>query len=213
VHSILQYKSDENCSKENKLKWTIPKTDNGHPSIDQVYIHKIHYGFAGLPTKLKCKIPVKDFLDTTTNQSSSRQIVLETSMKYFTDEAYMKNLLEIWTLEEKGKSKANKKAAICRAIARSCGPQALKIILKEIHALGTDTDQWKQRCAADVICGIIFGMKLWDEKTIEEFWTELKPVFGSCLDSVTQETLAVWSTALSYPTVSCWSRLVNALKS
>jgi len=198
VHSVLQYKSDPS---KGKLEWCVDQENNGHPVIDEVYIHKVHFGFAGLPTTIKQKLPVQDFSDFSSNQSPSRKIVLETTMKYFGNEEYIKKLLEIWSLEEKGKTKA-KKASICKAIARNNGPEALRIIIKEIPALGTDTDQWKQRCAADVICGVIYGMKLWNEKTTHDFWTVLKPVFSSCLDSVTQETLGVWSTALAYPTVS-----------
>ncbi|ODM89343.1 Proteasome activator complex subunit 4 [Orchesella cincta] len=198
LHSILQYTSNPESGNEIQKKYKIAGLTNGHSS--ELYVHKIHYGYESLPVTLKIKRPISNFGDLS-DQSASQKIVLELTEQYFTDEDYMKKLMEFWSLEEKGKMKANKRASICKVIARNNGPTTLKLILKYAHEFGVDKDQWKQRCAADVICGIIYGVKLWDEKTTESFWSELKPIFADCLNSVTQETIDFWGNAICYPTV------------
>lgn len=208
IHSILQYKSQPSPTSNH---WSLPLPENGSPTSHPVHIHKVHFGFAALPPILTIKLPVKDYADMSSGQSRARRILLETTQKYFNDADYLAKLLELWSLEDKGKTKTNKRAAICKSIARNNGPSGLRALLKAVHSLGTDSDQWKQKCAADILCGMLYGMKLWDEKTTAEFWTELKPVFNDCLNAVTQETMDAWSVALQYPTVS-WRKFGNIFK-
>lgn len=160
----------------------------------------MYHGFVGLPEKIVVKKPVTDFSDVS-DQNEIRQVFLKTSAKFFTDADYIKKLLEFWTLEEKGKLKANKRSNIVKLITRNNGPDAIKLVMQYAHEFGVDKDQWKQRCAADILCGILYGMKLWDEKMVEEVWTDMKPIFNDCLNSVTQETIAFWSNAMCSPTV------------
>jgi len=91
---------------------------------------------------------------------------------------------------------------LVQMLARNTGPESLKVLLDMIPALGKDKDEWKQRCAADVVSGILFGLKLWDERLIEELWLKLRPIMNDCLDNVTQETIGYWSEAMSIPSVS-----------
>jgi hypothetical protein len=86
-------------------------------------------------------------------------------------------------------------------LARNNGPEALKVLLDMVPSLGKDKEEWKQRCASDIVSGILFGIKLWDAPRIEELWTKLRPIMNECLDSVTQETLAYWSESMSIPSV------------
>lgn len=88
----------------------------------------------------------------------------------------------------------------------------MRLLVGLVHALGTDTDQWKQKCAADILCGIMYGMKLWNDEETNKFWEEaLRPVFNDCLNSVTQETMDAWSVALQYPTVSWATAILRKL--
>lgn len=196
LHSILQYRSK--APAEGDAVWSLPPPHNA-----LLHIHKIHYGYAALPKILNVKLANADFSDFSTNQPPAVRILLETTHKYLNDADYVAKLLEVWSLEDKAKTKSNKRAGICKAIARSNGPPALRVLLRQLHVLGTDKDQWKQKCAADMLCGILYGMKLWDEATTKQFWEEeLRPVFNDCLNAVTQETMESWSIALTYPTVS-----------
>ena len=87
-------------------------------------------------------------------------------------------------------------------LARNNGPESLKVVLDMVSALGKDKEEWKQRCAADIVSGILFGIKLWDSERIEKLWITLRPIMNDCLDSVTQETIGYWSESMSIPTVS-----------
>lgn len=198
LHAILQYTSNPNTAIENHRKYKITTFTNGHSP--ELYLQKMYHGFAALPENLILKRPISDF-SSFSDQSPSRQVVLAATQRYFSNEEYVEKLMRFWSLEEKGKVKANKRSHIIKVLTRNHGPQILKLVLEHAHQFGVDKDQWKQRCAADILCGIVYGMKLWDEKTVETFWTDLRPIFTECLNSVTQETMEFWSNALCSPTV------------
>ncbi|XP_035710341.1 proteasome activator complex subunit 4A isoform X3 [Folsomia candida] len=206
VHSVLQYKINPLSSSTTPTTstWVLPPT-NGHPATPSPYpihIHKVHFGYSDLPSTLKIKLPTEDYSNFTTHQSSARSILLETTHRYLNNPDYLAKLLELWSLEDKTKTKSNKRASICKSIARNNGPDGVRLLVGLVHALGTDTDQWKQKCAADILCGIMYGMKLWNDEETNKFWEEaLRPVFNDCLNSVTQETMDAWSVALQYPTI------------
>lgn len=198
LHSILQYSPKPIDTNENQRRYKITSLTNGH--FPELHVHKMYHGFAALPENLTMKRPITNFLDLG-DQTESRKVVLKTTEMFFTNEEYIKKLMEFWSLEDKGKIKANKRSSILKAISRNNGPETLRLVIRWAHQFGVDKDQWKQRCAADVLCGMVYGMKLWDEKMVEQFWTDLRPIFADCLNSVTQETLGFWSNAMCSPTV------------
>lgn len=199
LHSILQYISNpSDSSNDNQRKYKVTSFTNGF--APELYVHKMHHGFEALPEKLSVKRPVSNYLDMS-DQTESRKVVLEITQQFFTNEDYVKKLMEFWSLEEKGKVKANKRSHIIKTIARNNGPEVLKLVLSWAQQFGVDKDQWKQKCAADILCGIVYGMKLWDDKMVDSFWKDLKPIFADCLNSVTQETINFWSNAMCSPTV------------
>ena len=94
-------------------------------------------------------------------------------------------------------------------VARNNGPEALATLLELLLPLSKDKDQWKQRCVANVIGGIIYGMKLWSPEKISKFWATLQPVVSDCLNNVTQETYEYWLSAISLSLVSLQVKLIS----
>lgn len=96
-----------------------------------------------------------------------------------------------------------------KTLTRNNGPESLKLVMEAIAPLARDKDQWKQRCAADIIAGILFGLKLWNDDDIVKCWAELLPILNECFDSVTQETLGYWSQIVTIPTVNLCTTFRN----
>lgn len=186
MHELLQYR--KSASKAN-----MPQIQ-GTP----IYIHKSSRGYYGLPPKLKCKLPVKDFSDLYTDQTDSSTKILTVTKSYMENAAFISSLIRVWTLEEK----ESRRSTLCKLVARNNGPDCVQLLLDHVQGMATDKDQWKQKASAGILCGILAGTKLWDDAILENFWnSRLMPILNSCLDSVTQETLDFWTRTIIQPTV------------
>lgn len=56
-----------------------------------------------------------------------------------------------------------------------------------------DKQEQHQRCAAEIIGGIIRGSKHWSYKQVEEMWSEIIPLLRIAINNMATETIPDWS--------------------
>lgn len=66
-----------------------------------------------------------------------------------------------------------------------------------IEELLDDTDQNKQRAAAELLAGLVGGSKHWTQKAQQRLWNWLTPLIPRALGSnVKPDTLTIWTSFL-----------------
>jgi proteasome activator subunit 4 len=68
----------------------------------------------------------------------------------------------------------------------------LKLFLPHLQRLVADKNESNQRCAAEIIAGLIKGSKHWPFEKIDALWKELCPIVRSALSNMTVETVGDW---------------------
>ena len=66
-----------------------------------------------------------------------------------------------------------------------------------VESLIDDVDQNKQRAAAEILAGILGGMKHWPVDSQQRIWLWITPSFAKILGSnVKTDTLSIWTSFL-----------------
>ena len=78
------------------------------------------------------------------------------------------------------------------------GPELLPIFVPFVQKFTANTEESEQRCAAEMVFGLIKGSRFWPYEPVERLWTSiLVPVFQTVLNNVTGETVQDWEICLS----------------
>ncbi|XP_059471936.1 proteasome activator complex subunit 4-like [Neocloeon triangulifer] len=114
--------------------------------------------------------------------------------KFFHNQANIDKLIEYLSLEEKkGRDKFNSKRYILfKNLFRNHGDAHLNLFLPHLKRLVADKNESSQRCAAEIIAGLIKGAKHWPFDKIESLWRELCPIIRCALSNMTVETVGDW---------------------
>lgn len=69
----------------------------------------------------------------------------------------------------------------------------LPYFLPHLQRLVEDKQEHHQRCAAEIISGIIRGAKHWNYEQVEGMWTEIIPLLRIAVNNMANETIPDWS--------------------
>lgn len=73
----------------------------------------------------------------------------------------------------------------------------LDLFVPHLEKLVNDTQEHNQRCASELISGIIQGSKHWSFEQVERLWTILLPILRTAFTNITDETIVDWGIAIA----------------
>ena len=74
----------------------------------------------------------------------------------------------------------------------------LPIFIPYVEKFCASSEECQQRCAAEIVFGMIKGSRFWSFEPVQQLWTGcLVPSFKTILATVTTETLQDWEICLS----------------
>lgn len=114
---------------------------------------------------------------------------------FFSDEQNIKKLIEYLSLEgKKGKDKfCYRKLILFKGLFRNHGDAFLENFLPYLEKFVSDKTESVQRCAAEILCGLIRGSKHWSYQMTADMWTKVLPIVRGATANLTTETIADWA--------------------
>ncbi|XP_015178192.1 PREDICTED: proteasome activator complex subunit 4B-like [Polistes dominula] len=165
---------------------------------EQRYIHRPNIGYYTWPKIIEFYAPSceQPTLDPKIRQFTDEEMEVE---RFFDNPQNIDKIIEFYSIEEKmDKDRYNcYKYLLFKSIFRNHGITPLKHFVPHLHELVKDKQESKQRCATEIIAGIIQGSKHWPFEMVCDMWNELLPIIRSALDNLTVETIIDWTTSIS----------------
>lgn len=181
----LQYK--ESNWPQNKEDWNKPN-----------FVHKTHYGYYIWPQKMM--VYAGEDIQPRLNRIEAEMSPEEREIfAFFNDAKNLDKLVSFLSLEEnKGKDKFDsRKFLMWKGLFRNYGSSILENLKAHIEKLCEDQQESHQRCAAEMVAGLIRGSKHWPWDMTKELWDWLVPVLRKLLGKVTVETIGDWGTCFA----------------
>ena len=178
----------------NRENW--PKTEEEWNKPN--FVHKTHFGYYHWPQVMKVYGP--DEMQPSLERGLEQMPECEQEIfKFLTDEKSISKWIGFLSLEEvKGKDKFDSRRFLMwKGIFRNFGFNALEKLIPFIEKLCDDQLDSSQRCAAEIIAGLIRGAKHWPWAMTQRLWTWLVPVLRRLLGNVTVETIRDWGTCFA----------------
>ena len=130
--------------------------------------------------------------------------------KFFTQKCNVDRLIEFLCIEEKkGRDRfSSSRMSVFKGLFRNHGDLFLENFLPHLEELVKKKQESFQRCAAEIICGLIKGSKHWNYEMTVKMWSSLLPIIKSALNNLTVETVSDWTLCISN---ACQERDPNRL--
>jgi proteasome activator subunit 4 len=156
-------------------------------------VNKTRYGYYCYPVVLEGYAPISEQpkLDrTAAEMSQSEQIIFSS----FTDQAFVEKLISFLSLEEiKGKDKYNsKRAQMFKNLFRNYGNTVTPCFRPHLEKLAIDSHESSQRCACEIIAGLVRSTNHWSYKMIMDLRGWLEPLIQKVLGTIQVETVDDW---------------------
>ncbi|XP_074661309.1 proteasome activator complex subunit 4A-like [Tubulanus polymorphus] len=164
-----------------------------------VYVEKPHWGYYTWPKKLKCNVPPSEQPVNIQQFTDAQKIILDSLMK----PEFIEKLMKFLALEEtKGKDRFHTKYyMLFKGLFRNYGDVILPLLKPYVERLVEDvtpaTHESSQRCAAEVLTGLMRGCKHWTYNKVTEMWNWLIPLLRRTLVNLSIESVRDWGTALA----------------
>ncbi|KAE8600768.1 hypothetical protein XENTR_v10013403 [Xenopus tropicalis] len=180
----------------------LPNTKEAWESC--CFVEKTHWGYSTWPQNMLVYVPA----DQQPKVGRSREEMAEAEQiiyDHFTDEKFVDQLIKFLSLEDrKGKDKFNpRRFCLFKGLFRNFDDAFLPILKPHLERLVADSHESTQRCAAEIIAGLIRGSKHWTFEKLENLWKFLCPLLRTALSNITVETYSDWGTCIA---TSCESR-------
>nr|XP_034177609.1 proteasome activator complex subunit 4-like [Osmia lignaria] len=157
------------------------------------FIHQPYIGYYTWPKEIQVYAPSnkQPCLDPDLRQLTDHEKEINF---FFNDPENIKKLIKFYSLEtKKDKDKFNvHKYLLFKGVFRNHGTVFLKHFLPHLQELVVDKQESSQRCAAEIIAGIIKGSKHWPFSMVCEMWDSLLPIIRLALINLTPETIMDW---------------------
>ena len=187
-------RSDNQWLQYNEKNWPKDKNQWNEPN----FVHKTHFGYYHWPEVMMVYAPdeMQPKLDRKIEEIPECE---QEIYKFLVEENNLEKLITFLSLEEnKGKDKFDSRRFLMwKGIFRNFGYTALEKLIPFIEKLCDDQHESSQRCAAEIIAGLIRGCKHWDWETSQKLWSWLVPVLRKLLGNVTVETIRDWGTCFA----------------
>lgn len=120
---------------------------------------------------------------------------------FFSNAENMKKLIDFWSLEDKkGKEKLSRtRLFVIKHLCDMFGDCFIDQFIMHVKKLLTDPKNMEanHRCAAELMSGIMRGMKHWSYDLSNIVWQKLQPLVRLALQSITVETDGFWGTCFA----------------
>ncbi|XP_016837530.1 proteasome activator complex subunit 4 [Nasonia vitripennis] len=174
----LQY--NYNSRPTNSAEWDEPR-----------YMHKSNVGYYAWPREIEiyaatCEQPSYDKLNLSEQDKEIEQ--------FFGNQQNVDRLIEYFSLEGQSDEDAfsSTRVRMFTGIFRNHGDSFLGNFLPHLRKLVVDKQESSQRCAAEIICGVIKGSKHWPFDMTERLWHEFLPIIRNALNNLTGDTIQDW---------------------
>lgn len=182
----LQY--DLDTIPKNQSEWDEPR-----------YSHKAE-GYFGFSKSFYVYAPFaqQPTLDRTLDEMNEVEQCL---FQFITNEANVSRLIEFWSLEEKiGQEKySRQRFFLIQSFCYQFGDSIVDPFLGHIERLirAEKNLEASHRCAAEILGGIIRGMKHWPYEKTKNMYDKLRPLILLAMNSITVETDGFWGTCFA----------------
>lgn len=118
---------------------------------------------------------------------------------FFSDKEKFKQLIRYLSMEEKkGRDQFNLyRFLIFKTLFKMFEDKLLDNFLPQLQTLVMDKEEHSQRCAAEIVSGIIRGSKHWNFEQVNNLWQKLIPLFQTVLTNMSDESLTDWSLCIT----------------
>ena len=131
---------------------------------------------------------------------STPAFLRQSILGFFQDPVKLQKFIELNTVEiKKGEDIFSMdKGLLYASLFDQFGPEMLPIFVPFVQKFTANTEESEQRCAAEMVFGLIKGSRFWPYEPVERLWTSiLVPAFQTVLSNVTGETVQDWEICLS----------------
>ncbi|XP_063231181.1 proteasome activator complex subunit 4-like isoform X2 [Bacillus rossius redtenbacheri] len=170
---------------------TLPRSAE---SWDQLrYLHRPYHGFYTWPKEVKMYAPPSKQPSLVRSHEEMSPEEREVDL-FFSNSENIDKLIGYFSLEEKkGKDKFNGYRFIMfKGLFRNFGDRHLKYFLPHLERLVADKHESSQRCAAEIIAGLIRGTKHWPFEMVARMWEQILPIIRTAQATMTEETIGDW---------------------
>ena len=158
------------------------------------FVHKVHIGYYTWPQKLEVYAPSSQqpSLDPKTRKLSD---VEQEVHNFFSDAENVEKLVHYFSLEEnKGKERFNcLHFVLFKFLFSNHGDAFLHNFWPQLRRLVADQQESSQRCASEIIAGLIKGTKHWPFEMVSKMWQELDPIIKIALSNLGVDSIGNWS--------------------
>jgi len=172
----------------------ITKEDWNKPN----YVHKTHWGYYKWPKNFQVYGPESDqpSVDRSVEDMKPEEKHL---FQVFHNQDMVDEIVRFFSLEEqKDMDKFDsRKFMLWKGLFRNYGDSVLTLLKPHIERLSLAENESSQRCGAEIIAGLIRGVKHWPWHMTERLWAWLVPLLRKILKHMTVETVRDWGTCMA----------------
>jgi len=158
------------------------------------FVHNQFVGYYDWPKELKVYSPTSEQppLDRSREELSPGEREVD---DFFSDPHKIDKLMSFFSLEEKkGKDKFNgMRFILFKNLFRNSGDKYVEFFKPHLERLIAYKQESNQRCAAEIVTGMIRGSKHWSYNKVQKMWEYLIPLLRTAFTNMTVETVNDWS--------------------
>ncbi|CAH0550528.1 unnamed protein product [Brassicogethes aeneus] len=158
------------------------------------YVHDVYAGYYAWPNKMEVYAPY-DEQPTVYKRLDNMNDTEKEIYNFFTNEENIAELIKYMSLEEKkGHDQFNAyRYLVYKNLFKMYEDALLPHFLPHIVKLVSDKQESSQRCASELIAGIIKGAKHWNYEKSENLWKSLIPLVNTVFANISSEAVNDWS--------------------
>nr|XP_033324313.1 proteasome activator complex subunit 4A-like [Megalopta genalis] len=155
------------------------------------FVHNTYTGYYTWPKKIEIYAPSSEqpCLDSNVRKLTEHEKEVD---HFFNDPQNIEKLITFFSIEEKVDKFNGLRFLVFKGVFRNHGIVYLKQFLPHLYKLVEDKQKGSQRCASEIIAGIIRGSKHWPFHMVSEMWENLLPIIRHAISNVTVESQMDW---------------------
>jgi proteasome activator subunit 4 len=175
---------------------TIPKSAEAWD--EPRFLHDHSTGFYAWPTKVEIYAPSTE-QPNIDKRFQNLSVEEKEIYNFFNNPENLQQFIEYFSMEEKkGKDQFNAyKFLLFKNLFKIFEDKLLDQIIPHIEKLVADKNESSQRCAAEIISGLIRGSKHWSYDKVTKLWSLLIPILRTAILNMCSETMTDWGLSMA----------------